>query len=98
MRELVAELDRTLGALGADERRAALRALAPSVVRWYRQSLLSDPSRPPDVDMLLWVEELSAGLIGPLCAAAQDVRLAAAPRSARRMPVQRPPRAGTRPS
>lgn len=96
MRELVAELDQALGALGPADRRAALRALMPSVVRWYKDSLApGDPARPADVDVLLWVEELSAGLIGPLCAAAQDVRLAATPvRQSRRMASQRHTRAG----
>ncbi|TDD70769.1 hypothetical protein E1262_08985 [Jiangella aurantiaca] len=99
MRDLVAELDQALGGLPAADRRAALRALMPSVVRWYQQSLdLDDRGRPADIDVLLWVEELSAGLIGPLCAAAQDVRRAATPprqaRPARRMPSQRFPRAG----
>lgn len=95
MRDLVAELDHALDELAAADRRAALRALMPSVVRWYRDSLdPGDPARPADVDLLLWVEELSAGLIGPLCAAAQDVRLAATPiRQSRRVPVPRHPRA-----
>jgi hypothetical protein len=98
MRDLVAELDQTLGALRVADRRAALRALMPSVVRWYHDSLEpDDPARPADVDLLLWVEELSAGLIGPLCAAAQDVRLAATPvRQSRRTPSQRHTRAGSR--
>ncbi|SEE58833.1 hypothetical protein [Jiangella alba] len=97
MRELVAELDHALATLGEDDRRAALRALMPSVVRWYQDSLAcGDPSRPVHLDLLLWVDELSAGLIGPLCAAAQDVRRAATPvRAPRRMPSQRHPRAAT---
>ncbi|SDU64537.1 hypothetical protein [Jiangella alkaliphila] len=98
MRDLVAELDQALDALRVADRRAALRALMPSVVRWYQDSLEpGDPARPADVDLLLWVEELSAGLIGPLCAAAQDVRLAATQvRQPRRMAGQRHTRAGSR--
>lgn len=98
MRDLVAELDQALDALRVADRRAALRALMPSVVRWYRDSLEpGDPARPADVDLLLWVEELSAGLIGPLCAAAQDVRLAATQvRQSRRMPGRRHTRVGSR--
>ncbi|WP_116950406.1 hypothetical protein [Jiangella endophytica] len=97
MRDFVAEFDQALGALGVTDRRAALRALMPSVVRWYQDSLdLGVPARPADVDLLLWVEELSAGLIGPLCAAAQEVRFAATPvRQPRRVPGQRHPRAAT---
>ncbi|RIQ22820.1 hypothetical protein [Jiangella rhizosphaerae] len=96
MRELVAELEQALDALPPADRRAALRALMPSVVRWYQRSLdLDDRGRPTDIDLLLWVEELSAGLIGPLCAAAQDVRRVATPaRQVRRLPGQRHPRAG----
>lgn len=98
MTDFIAEFNLALDSMGAAERRTALRALMPSVVYWYQDSLaLDDPSDPVDVSLLLWVEELSAGLIGPLCAAAQNVRLAATPvRQSRRMqgrlPGQRYPR------
>jgi hypothetical protein len=101
MTDFIAEFNQALDSMQATERRTALRALMPSVVHWYRESLvLDDPSPPVDVSLLLWVEELSAGLIGPLCAAAQDVRLAATPiRQSRRMsgrlPDQRHPRSGS---
>jgi hypothetical protein len=100
MTDFIAELNLALDSMRPAERRTALRALIPSVVHWYRESLTpDDPSKPVDVNLLLWVEELSAGLIGPLCAAAQDVRLAATPvRQSRRMqgrlPGQRHPWAG----
>lgn len=96
MTDFIAEFNLALDSMQATERRTALRALMPSVVHWYQESLvLDDPSGPVDVSLLLWVEELSAGLIGPLCAAAQDVRLVATPiRPSRRLPGQRP-RAGT---
>lgn len=80
MTDFIAEFNLALGSMPENERRAALRALMPSVVHWYKESLmLDDPSQPVDVSLLLWVDELSAGLIGPLCAAAQDVRLVATP-------------------
>lgn len=80
MTDLIAEFNLALESMRPDERRTYLRGLMPSIVRWYQGSLtLDDPSPPVDVNLLLWVEELSAGLIGPLCAAAQDVRLAATP-------------------
>jgi hypothetical protein len=102
MTDFIAELNQALDSMRASERRTALRALMPSIVHWYRESLaLDDPSEPVDVSLLLWVDELSAGLIGPLCAAGQDVRLAATPvRQSRRMqgrlPGQRHPRPAVR--
>ncbi|MBB5791616.1 hypothetical protein [Jiangella mangrovi] len=102
MTDFIAELNLALDSLPMAERRTALRALMPSIVHWYQESLvLDDPSQPVDVSLLLWVEELSAGLIGPLCAAAQDVRLAATPvRQSRRIqgrvPGQRHLRAAVR--
>lgn len=102
MTDFIAELNLALDSMPTSERRSALRALMPSIVHWYRESLtLDDPSQPVDVSLLLWVDELSAGLIGPLCAAGQEVRLAATPvrqarRAQSRLPGQRPPRAAVR--
>ncbi|TDE13537.1 hypothetical protein [Jiangella asiatica] len=75
MTDFVVQMEQTLRTTSPAGRRAMLRGLMPVVARWFEESL--EPGDRPgsaDVTLMLWADQVSAGLIGPLCAATQRAR------------------------
>lgn len=75
MSDFVAQMEQALQSAGPAGRRAMLRVLMPTVVRWFEESLEPDDREgQADVRLMLWADQVSGGLIGPLCAATQRAR------------------------